>query len=190
MDSLTLAEAEEAPLLYSDDVMQSAAENESVAVAPPGPVAGRVLYFLQRRSWQHLPTNDRQRLHYQLRLSQALRSLSADLPDTAARASQAVLDAILEFKPHQMGISLVKDEDQEVSLVLTAYWPTGTLHVEHFFHFPADDPDDTVVNFYTAPAEPTLASQRQWGWHCPAQEFSHMLRQQFRNGQWPLEGGW
>ena len=191
IDSQLVSESEEAPLLYSNEVIQAAGENEGVAATMSEHTTGSVPYILQRRRpWQCVPTNDRQRLHYQLRLSQALHQSGEELPDTAARASQILLDAVLEFKPHQMGISLVSDEDHEVSVVLTAYWPTGTLHVEHFFHFPADDPDDTVVNFYVKPTEFTLVSQRQWGWHCPVQEFSKKIRRQFRNGQWPLQGGW
>lgn len=190
-DDLTLAGAEEAPLLYSDEIVQSSAEGDNTEVIGGDSSISHIPYFQQhRRMWAHGTTNDRQRLHHQRRLSQSLRHSAVSLPETAGRAGQHLLDAVLEFKPHQMGIGLVIDEAREAGLVLTAYWPTGTLHVEHFLHFPADDPDDTVVNFYAEPVDQNAASQRQWGWHCPAQELSSRLRTQLRNGQWPLESGW
>lgn len=133
---------------------------------------------------------ERRRLRYHQQLVELLKRSVTALPATATAVSQGLLDSLLEFAPHELGISLVVDEDQEVSLVLTAYWPTGTLHVEHFFHFPADDPDDTVVNFYASPTAPALAPERKWGWYCPVPTFQQRLRNQLRNGQWPLEQGW
>ena len=193
-DSLTReADAEESPFLYSDDLIQNSAEgeNESAVVDNCTRATANVLHTIQRHlAWEHVTANGKQRLHYQRRLSQALRQSKVELPEMANRVSQELLDALLEFKPHQMGISLVVDEEQEASIVFTAYWPTNTLHVEHFFHFPAEDPNDTVVNYYLKPADSNQLSQRQWGWHCPVGDFSNELRGQLRNGQWPLQGGW
>ncbi len=135
-------------------------------------------------------SGNRQRLRYHRRLVEVLKQSSVALPAPATTVSQGFLDALLEFAPHELGMSIVVDEDQEASLVLTAYWPTGTLHVEHFFHFPADDPDNTVVNFYANPTSSVVAPAREWGWYCPAHEFWQRLRFQLRNGLYPLERGW
>lgn len=130
------------------------------------------------------------RLRYLGQLNQVLRCSPIALPATAESTSQQLLEAIIEFKPHDLSMSLIVDEDAEASLVLTSYWPEGTLHVEHFFHFPADEPIDTVVNFYNKPATVDQVPIRQWGWHSPASEFQERLREQLRNGQWPLAHGW
>ena len=130
------------------------------------------------------------RLRYLEQLNQVLGRSSVVLPITAKSTSQQLLNAIMEFKPHDLSMSLIIDEDTEASLVLTSYWPEGTLHVEHFFHFPVEEPIDTVVNFYNKPAAGGQAPARQWGWHSPASEFQERLREQLRNGQWPLAHGW
>lgn len=135
------------------------------------------------------PHNLRQQLRYYRQLSKVLRNSSVTLPDSALQISQNLLESVVEFKPHRMGMSIVVDEDEEASLVLTAYWPTGTLHIEHFYHFPADDPEDTIVNFY-GEQEGLVAPQHQWGWYSPVQEFGTRLQKQLRNGQWPLKQGW
>ena len=183
-------------LFNSSEAIDFAAEEEGLNNAPvvfwafsvAGTPATSQLLQVSGRFWA--TSGDRQRLRYHRRLVEVLKHSSVALPAPATTVSQGFLDALLEFAPHELGMSLVVDEDREASLVLTAYWPTGTLHVEHFFHFPADDPDDTVVNFYANPTSSAVAPAREWGWYCPAHEFWQRLRFQLRNGLYPLERGW
>lgn len=130
------------------------------------------------------------RLQYFRQLWQLLHQPVVRLPDSAESDSQTLLDAVLEFAPHRLSLSMVIDEDNEASLVITAYWPTGTLHVEHFYHFPTGDLEDTVVNFYAEQAAADMFPIRQWGWYSPVQEFGARLQKQLRSGHWPLKRGW
>ncbi len=131
-----------------------------------------------------------QRLLHHRRLSDILHTATVSLPVTARRKSQSLLDAVLAFAPHQIGIGIVVDEEAEASLVLTAYWPSGTLHSEHFFHFPVDDPADTAVSFYASPPVLLAVPARQWGWHGPTEEFASILGSQLRSGRFPLKRNW
>lgn len=132
------------------------------------------------------PSSD-ESLRYFHQLDRVLQGSLKVLSESAKRISRQLVAAILEFGPHQMGMSTVLDEDEEVSLVLTAYWPSATMHVEHFFNFPPDEPCDTTVNTYAEPTGTGGVPVRQWGLYCAALDFKQCLRTELRSGKWPLQ---